>query len=84
MTLRLLQDGGEDVAGIGLVALSALDVQDGSLQHALEREGLFGFAVAALQLLDGLVQVRVERPAERRQIDIARAENTFPVLIASA
>ena len=57
--LRLLQDRGEDVARLHFLALRALDVQHGGLQHAAERRGLFGLAlVAALQLLDRLVEIR--------------------------
>ena len=42
--LRLLEDGGENVAGFDLLALRALHVQDRGLQHAAERGGLVRLA----------------------------------------
>ena len=64
--LRLLQDRGEDVADVGLVALRALDVQHRGLQDAAERRRLLGLPVAAApDLLDRLVEVFVQPAAQR-------------------
>ena len=70
--LRLLQDGGEDVAGLHFLPLRALHVQHGGLQHAPERRRLLGLALlSALELLDRLVEIVVQILPQPRQVGAA-------------
>ena len=80
MGLRLLQDRRQHVAGMHFVALRALHVEHGRLQHAAERRGLLRLAlVAARQLLDRFVEVVVQLAAQRREIGAAGLENPLAV-----
>ena len=80
--LRLLQDGGEHVAGLHFLPLRALDVQDGRLQHAPERGRLLGLALlAAPHLLDRGLEVVVQVLAQARQIDAAGGQDALALLI---
>ena len=82
MGLRLLEDRREDVAGVHFVALRALDVQHGRLQHAAKRHRLLGLALAAaLVVLDRLVEIRRQVLAQRRQIGAAGRENALAVRV---
>ena len=78
----LLQDGGDDVAGLHFLPARALHVQHGGLQHALERGGLFRFALAAALLpFDRRLEVGLELLAQRRQIGAARRQDLLALLI---
>ena len=80
MTLRLLQNRGEDVAGVRFVALSALDVENRGLQHAAEGERLLGLLVdAAAQPFDRRIEVRAERSPQSVHVGAARLEDPFAV-----
>ena len=80
MGFRLLQNRRQHVADVRLVALSALDVDDGGLQDAAEGRGLFRLVVlAARQLLDRFVQILVQLAAQRSQVGAAGGENPFAV-----
>src|SRR5262249_20263293 len=58
LALRLLQQGGEDVAGVGFLALRRLHVEDRGLQHLTEGRRLFRVvAAAARQPLDRGLQI---------------------------
>src|SRR5262249_41012921 len=58
---RLLEDRRENVAGLHFRFLSALDMQDGRLQHALERRRLLGLPLLpALQVLDALLEMIIQ------------------------
>ena len=75
--LRLLQNRREDVAGLRLLPLRALDVQHRGLQHAAERRRLLGLALlAARQLLDRLVEVGAEIAPQPGQIGAAGARGS--------
>ena len=80
MALRLLENRREDVAGVGLVPLCALDVQNRGLQHAAKRHRLLGLLLGPAALaLDRLVEVRVERAPQRRQVRAAGGEDSLAV-----
>jgi hypothetical protein len=76
--LRLLQDRRQDVPGVDLGALGALDVEHGRLEDAPERRGLFRLAlVPAPQLLDRRVEVLVELAAQPRQVGAAGGQDAL-------
>jgi hypothetical protein len=76
--LGLLQHGREQVAGLHLGAVGALDVQDGRLQGAAEGQRLLRLLLAAAgELLDLLAQVAIELPPQRRQVAAARREDAL-------
>ena len=80
--LRLLQHRGNDVAGVCHVALRALHMQDGGLQHAAECHRLLRvLRGATLLLFDRLVEILVEVAAQLWQVDTAGGENGFTVRI---
>ena len=80
--LRLLQDGGQDVADVRFVTLRALHVDHRGLQHAPERRRLLRLAIAAArQVLDRFVEVVVQLTTQRREIGAARREDAFAVRV---
>jgi hypothetical protein len=80
--LGLLQDRCEDVAGVHLGALRALDVQYRRLQDAPESRRLFRLALlAAPQLFDRRVQILVQLTAQPRQIRAAGRENALALAV---
>ena len=80
--LGLLERGREHVARLDFLASRALHVQDRRLQHAAERHRLVGlFLLAALELLDVLVEILVEVAAELGQIGAARGEDPLAVRV---
>ena len=82
VALRLLEQRGEDVAGVHLVPLRALHVENRRLQHPTERDGLLWLALLAAALpLDRFVEVGAERAAERRKVRAAGREDAFAVRI---
>ena len=73
----LLQHRGENVARVGFVALRALHVEDGGLQHASESDRLFRvFGSAPPLSFDRVVQVLIQIATQFRQIGAARRENS--------
>ena len=78
--LRLLQDRREHVADMRFVALRALHVHDGGLEHPAERGSLLRLPVApARQMLDRFVEVVVQLPPQRGGIGAAGREDPFAV-----
>ncbi len=78
--LRLLQDRREHVADMRFVALRALHVHHGRLEHPAERGGLLRLPVApAGQMLDRFVEVVVQLPPQHRGIGAAGGEDPFAV-----
>ena len=78
--LGLLERGREHVARLDFLPPGALHVQHRRLQHAAERHRLIRFLLlAALELLDVLVEVLVEVAAELRQIGAAGGEDALAV-----
>mgnify|MGYP003575410133 CR=1 FL=1 len=76
--LRLLEDGGEHVAGVHLGPLSALHVEHRRLQHAPERRGLLGLALLpAAELLDGTLQVLVQLASQADEIGPRALQDAF-------
>ena len=82
VALVLLQHRGENVARVGFVALRALHVEDGRLQHAPESHRLFRvFGSASPLSFDRVVQVLIQIATQFRQIGAARRENPLAVWI---
>jgi hypothetical protein len=80
--LRLLHDGGQDVARLHLLTPRALHVEDGGLQHAAERERLIRLALlAARELLDRFLQVVVQLAPKLRQVRAAGGEDLLAVRV---
>ena len=76
--LRLLQDRGQDVAGMDFGPLRALHVEHGRLQHAAKRGRLLGLAlVTAPQFLDRRVEVVVELAPQLRQVGAAALQDAL-------
>ncbi len=80
--LGLLQDGGQDVAGVHFLPLRALDVENRRLQHAPEGGRLLGLALLpALELFDGFLEIFVERLPQLRQIGATAGENALALAV---
>ena len=80
MGLRLLENGGEDVADLRFLPLRALHVHDGGLEHAPERRRLFRLALLpARELFDRLVEVRAQVSAQQPEVRAAGGENALAV-----
>ncbi len=80
--LRLLQDGGKQVADLRLLPLRALDVEDGGLQRPAEGRRLLGLALlAARERLDRRIQAVADLLAQHVQIGAAGAENALAIRI---
>ena len=80
VALVLLQHRGENVARVGFVALRALHVEDGRLQHPPESHRLFRvFGSASPLSFDRVVQVLIQIATQFRQIGAARRENPLAV-----
>ena len=63
-----------------LRSLGTLDVQDGRLQDAPERRGLFGLALLApFELFDLVAQVIVQFASKLQHLDAATLENALAV-----
>ncbi len=78
--LVLLERCREDVARLHFLAPGALDVQDGRLQHAAERQRLFGLLLLpAGELLDRLFEIPVEILAKLRQVGAARGQDALAI-----
>ena len=78
MRLRLLEDRGQDVAGMDFGPLRALHVEHGRLQHAAKRGRLLGLAlVTAPQFLDRRIEVVVELAPQLRQVGAAALQNAL-------
>ena len=80
--LGLLERGRQHVARLDFLPPRALHVQHRRLQHAAERHRLVRLLLlAALELLDVLVEVLVEIAAELGQIGAARGEDPLAVRV---
>ena len=80
MGLRLLQDGREDVADLGVLPLRALHVHDRGLQDPAECRRLFRFVLlSARERFDRLVEVRAQAPSKLPEIRPAGAEDALAV-----
>jgi hypothetical protein len=78
--LRLLQRRREHVARLHFLPSRALHVQHRGLEHTAEGHRLLGLLLlAARELLDVLVEVLVEIPAQLRQVGAAGGEDALAV-----
>jgi hypothetical protein len=73
---RLLEERGQDVADVRLLAARGLDVHDRGREHAPEGLGLLGLVLAALgEALDRVLEVLLELGAQPREVDAAGAQD---------
>ena len=80
MALRLLEDRRENVAGVRLVPLGALDLQNRGLQDPAKRHRLLWFPLRPGALpLDGFIEVGAERAPQRREVRAAGGEDSLAV-----
>ena len=81
-SLRLLKNGGKQIADLSLLTLCALDVQHGGLKRAPERRGLFGLAfLPARERFNRFVEAVAHIAAQQMQIGAARREDALAVRI---
>ena len=78
--VRLLENRGADVARLHLLALGALDVEHGGLQHAAERRRLLRLAlVPAADFFNRFVEVRIQLAPQPGQVRAAGAQDLLAV-----
>src|SRR5262245_45261646 len=79
---RLLENGGENIAGLHFGFLRALHVTNTRRQPELEYGGLLRFPfLSTLQMLDALFEMLVQFLPKARQVDARPSEDAFAFVV---